>query len=222
MKQWRCTVCGYIHVGDAPPEKCPVCGAGSEYFELIGEAASENNQREIGTPGAGPVAGRNQIQEVLFQVPCGLFIVTTVAGGKNNGMINNTMFQITDQPLQILLGMDKSHLTTEIIAKSGIFAIIFLKPDQLPLVKRFGFQSGRETDKFTGIGWRPGVSGAPILDEAAGFLECEVDAQKTLDAGTHQVFLAKILTGRIEPEAPVLTYQEYRRRKSELWANQNG
>lgn len=222
MKQWRCTVCGYIHVGEAPPKKCPVCGAGPEYFELMGEAASGNNQGETRNPGAGSLANRNQIQEVLFQVPCGLFIVTTAADGKLGGMINNTVFQITDQPQQILLGMDKSHLTTELVAKSGAFAVVFLKPDQLPLVKRFGFQSGREIDKFAGIGWRPGVNGAPILDEAAGYLECEVVSEKIMDAGTHWVFLAKVLTGKIEPEAPVLTYQEYRRRKSELWDKPNG
>jgi flavin reductase (DIM6/NTAB) family NADH-FMN oxidoreductase RutF len=222
MKQWRCKICGYIHVGGTPPEKCPVCGAGPEYFELLDEVVSENNQRETRTSGTAPLAGRNQIQEVLFQIPCGLFIVTTADGGKFNGMINNTVFQITDQPLQILLGMDKSHLTTELIEKSGVFAVIFLKPDQLPLVKRFGFKSGREVDKFAGIGWHPGVSGAPILDEAVGFLECEVRNQTILDAGTHRVFLATVLTAEIEPEAPVLTYQQYRRRKSELWDNPNG
>lgn len=221
MKQWRCKVCGYIHVGEAPPEKCPVCGAGPEYFELMtGEVSG--NQRGTRISEDTPLAGRNQIQEVLFRIPCGLFIVTTVADGKLGGMINNTVFQITDQPLQMLLGMDKLHLTTELIQKSGVFAVIFMKPDQITMVKRFGFQSGREVDKFAGIGWRPGASGAPVLDEAAGYLECKVESRKTMDAGTHWVFLAKVLTGNIEPEAPVLTYQEYRRRKSELWGKTNG
>jgi len=37
MKKWRCTVCGYIHVGETPPEKCPVCGAGKAKFKLVEE-----------------------------------------------------------------------------------------------------------------------------------------------------------------------------------------
>ncbi len=217
MKQWRCTVCGYIHVGDVPPDKCPVCGAGPEYFELMTGVIPGNNSQEIGNMEAGSETGRNQIQEVLFRIPCGLFVVTTLADGKYNGMINNTVFQITDQPLQILLGMDKTHLTTELIQKSGVFAVIFLKTDQLPLVKRFGFKSGRETDKFAGLSWHPGTNGAPIMDEAAGFLECTVQPGKTWDAGTHLVFLARIISSRIKSDIPVLTYQEYRRRKSELW-----
>lgn len=217
MKQWRCRVCGYIHVGEEPPEKCPVCGAGREYFELM-----DDGRRQAGEPETVTQDDRNRIQEVLFQVPCGLFVVSTVADGKYNGMINNTVFQITDQPLQVLLGMDKSHLTTDLITRSGAFAIIFLTPDQLPLVKRFGFKSGREMDKFAGIGWRPGESGVPILDEASGYLECRVEHEKTLDAGTHKVFLAKVQAAKIQPDTPVLTYQEYRRRKSELWEKSNG
>jgi flavin reductase (DIM6/NTAB) family NADH-FMN oxidoreductase RutF len=221
MKQWRCKVCGYIHVGEAPPEKCPVCGAGPEYFELMDVPVSGDPLRSR-TSGDSTVVSREQIQNVLFKVPCGLFIVTAAAEGKNNGMINNTVFQITDQPLQILLGMDKAHLTGELIQKSGAFAVIFMKPDQITFVKRFGFQSGRTVDKFAGIGWHPGTNGAPVPDGAPGYLECEADLAKTLDAGTHWVFLAKVVNAKIEPEVPVLTYQEYRRRKSELWDQTNG
>jgi flavin reductase (DIM6/NTAB) family NADH-FMN oxidoreductase RutF/rubredoxin len=216
MKQWRCTICDYIHVGDAPPEKCPVCGAGPEYFEEISDSPAGSGNNE--TTDSGDLrAVHSRIQEVLFRVPSGIFVVTTVADGKYNGMINNTVFQITDQPLQVLLGMDKSHLTTEMIIKSNVFAVLFLRPDQIQLIKRFGFRSGRETEKFSGIEWHPGITGVPILDDAAGYLECKVQPGKRWDAGTHFIFLAKALSGAIQPEVNWLTYQEYRRRKSELW-----
>ncbi|TCL76516.1 flavin reductase like protein [Hydrogenispora ethanolica] len=99
-----------------------------------------------------------QLQQVLFRVPCGLFVVSAIRDGHPNDMINNTVFQITDSPLQLLLGMDKRHLTTEYIEAGGAFAVHFLPPDGLSLVKRFGFKPGRETAKFDGLAWRPGPS----------------------------------------------------------------
>ncbi len=206
MKRWQCIVCGYVYVGAEPPEKCPVCGAGVDYFkelqEILGVKAFNNHEA---------------LQEVLFQVPCGLFVVTGIHEEKPNGMINNTVFQITDDPLQLLLGMNKSLLTTEYIQKSGVFGIIFLTPEQLHLVKRFGFQSGREIDKFQGLDWYRGVSGAPLLKECSGYIEGRIKPEQTMDAGTHLVFLGEVLAGDFQKEAQVLSYQEYRKRKAELW-----
>ncbi len=220
MKQWRCKICGYIHVGEAPPEKCPVCGAGPESFEEIGNQASSDTY--LSESVSDLAVNRGQIQGALFQIPCGLFVISTSAHGKNNGMINNTVFQITDQPLQILLGMDKSHLTTGLIEKNLSFAVLFLRPDQIQLVKRFGFQSGRETDKFEGITWHAGETGVPILDDCGGYLECRVQPEKIWDAGTHRVFLAEVLSSVFQPGVQLLNYQEYRSRKAELWVAENG
>ncbi len=205
MKQWRCKVCGYIGVGETPPDVCPVCGAGAAAFEEV-----------AGADQAGPEQ-HHQLQQVLFRIPCGLFMVSAEFDGKPNGMINNTVFQITDAPVQLLLGMDKQHLTTELIQKSQSFAVHFLNPDQLELVKRFGFQSGRELDKFIGLDWRPGETGAPLLATAEGYLECRIRADKTIDAGTHLVFLGEVVKAILKEQVPVLTYQEYRQRKQELW-----
>lgn len=213
MKQWRCTVCGYIHSGDRPPEVCPVCGAGPELFELI------NTAQEGTTAGVSVTdpARRVALQQVLFTLPCGIFIVSAIVAGKPNGMVNNTLFQITDEPLQILLGIDKRHLTTEYILQSRSFSVCFIAPDQLHLIKRFGFQSGRENDKFSGVAWHSGQTGVPLLTEAPGYLECQVHAAPPLDAGTHWVFLAQVMAAEYKPEVEILTYQAYRSRKAELW-----
>ncbi len=212
MKKWRCTVCGYIHVGDAPPVECPVCGAGPEFFEEITDQEIKKEQE------AKNQDSRTDLQNVLFKIPCGLFIVSSLKGGKYDGMINNTVFQITDQPLQILLGMDKQHLTTDYILDSKVFAVNFLTADRLDLVKQFGFKSGRETDKFANLSWRIGVSGAPILNALPGYLECRIQPDKTIDAGTHLVFLAEVIDGSIVSDDEILTYGAYRARKKELWS----
>jgi flavin reductase (DIM6/NTAB) family NADH-FMN oxidoreductase RutF len=215
MRQWRCKICGYIFIGEAPPERCPVCGVGPEAFVDIGAA----DPAEV-------TAGRERLQEALFQLDCGLYVVTSLLEGdppRYNGMINNTIFQITDQPLQVLLGMDKQHLTTEYIRVSGVFAVNYLATEQMELVKRFGFHSGRQIDKLAGLAWKPGISGVPLLETAPGYLECRVEADRVLDAGTHLVFLAQVIAARTaESGIPLLGYPEYRRRKHELWTEQNG
>ncbi|HEY8462449.1 MAG TPA: flavin reductase [Bacillota bacterium] len=209
MKKWRCTICDYVFVGTQPPEVCPVCGAGAAYFEPV------TNEAQI-TP-----EDSARLQEVLLALPCGLFVVAsrTADSKRVNGMIGNTVLQLTSTPLQVILGMDKQHWTTELIRESQVFSVMMLKPEQLQLVKRFGFSSGRDLsqDKFSGLAWEKGVTGVPVLKERAGYFECRVVEGKTLDAGTHLLFLATVVAGAIEPQAKVLTYQEYRRRKQELW-----
>jgi flavin reductase (DIM6/NTAB) family NADH-FMN oxidoreductase RutF/rubredoxin len=213
MKKWRCTVCGYIHTGETPPAECPVCGAGADFFEqLVSETVINQS------PDSVVETTHAQMQQALFKLPCGLFVISSLNGSKYNGMINNTVFQITDQPLQILLGMDKRHLTTEFIQESKVFAVNFLNPSQMEWVKRFGFKSGREVDKFTDISCRIGVTGAPILEEAPGFLECKVQNQPAMDGGTHLVFLAEVLSASVTTNTEILSYQKYRERKKELWS----
>ncbi len=214
MKRWRCKVCGYIHTGDVPPSECPVCGAGKEFFE---EIQSEQDVRD---------SSNTYLQKILFNIPCGLFVVSSFSptrNPKNNGMINNTIFQVTDSPFQVVLAMDKRHLTTEYIRESGVFGVTFLAPDQMALIKNFGFKSGREGDKYVGIPWRPGVTGAPLLEEVPGYLECRLVPGQEINAGTHLVFLGEVVAGQWLSDAKVLTYQEYRSRKRELWlGEENG
>lgn len=207
MKKWRCQICGYIYVGERPPDVCPVCGAGPEFFEEL----------EAETAKTGSDAGG--LQEVLFQVPCGLFVVSCFDDDRANGMINNTVFQITDAPLQIVAGMDKRHLTTEMMRQTPIFAVNFLTPHQLHLVKRFGFKSGREGDKFSGVAWHLSENKAPLLDDSPGYLEGRIHPEKTMDAGTHWVFLAEVVAGKKADDAQLLTYEAYRSRKHELWSS---
>jgi flavin reductase (DIM6/NTAB) family NADH-FMN oxidoreductase RutF len=208
MKQWRCKICDYVHTGLNPPDVCPVCGAETEFFKELEEEV------KVAAP-----ATQDNLQKVLLEVPCGLMMVGSKAGERYNGMINNTIFQVTNTPLQVVLGMDKTHLTTDYIKESGVFSVNFLSPDQLGMVRTFGFQSGREVNKFDGveINWYPGVTGAPVLKGTPGYFECKADPGKTMDAGTHLVFLAEVIDGSVRPEAKVLTYQEYRERKQELW-----
>lgn len=84
-------------------------------------------------------------------------------------------------------------------------------------MKHFGFKSGRERDKYGEIGWRQGTTGAPLLEDAPGYIECRLVPGQEIDAGTHLAFLGEVVADQWQAGNMVLTYQEYRSRKRELW-----
>ena len=85
----------------------------------------------------------------LFNIQYGLFVITTCDGGRDNGCISNTIAQVAMQPDRISVALNKGNLTTELIQHSRKFtASIISEAADFELFKHFGFQSGREVDKF--------------------------------------------------------------------------
>lgn len=208
-KRWRCTVCGYIHVGEAPPEVCPVCGVDASFFEPVSDMPEA---LEVKAP---PV---NQGQEIphgikpaLFKISYGLYIVTAVNGGKINGQCANTVFQITSEPAKVAIGINKGNLTHEFIEASGLVAISILGQQAHDLVRGFGYRSGRDADKFAGVAYHTGVTGAPVLDGCVAFLEGKVVDK--LDCGTHTLFLLDIVNGDLQADTEPMTYAYFRATK---------
>jgi flavin reductase (DIM6/NTAB) family NADH-FMN oxidoreductase RutF len=82
-----------------------------------------------------------------------------------------------------------------------------LKRGQLDLARRFGTLSGRDLDKFDGVRWQPGRSGAPILSEALAYFDCELT--DSFPAGDHELVVGRVVGGRIlDPDAEPMTYAE--------------
>lgn len=203
-KKWKCTVCGYIHEGDNPPDQCPVCGVGPEKFELLTLESSgkELDQQE-----------ERNIKSALFKVSYGLFVVSSLSGKKVNGQACNTLFQITSNPYTVAVSINKSNLTNEYIRESGVFTASILGQNAHNLVRRFGYRSGRELDKFQGIEYVKNLTGAPILKDCLGHLECRVMPKKTLDIVTHNLFIGEVLSGKVLVDEDPMTYEYYRRTK---------
>lgn len=157
-----------------------------------------------------------KLNEALFQVTHGLYILTAVDGGRLNGQCLDSLMQVTNMPPRIAIGTGKLSLTHEMIAKTGVFvanAIDREDPGWYEKVKHFGFQSGRKVDKFADppFPYEVGELGAPILAQAKAFYECRVDPKMTVDLKSHTLFIALVeRAGTREPGMP-LTYNEYRR-----------
>ena len=147
--------------------------------------------------------------KALNKLGYGLYVVTSRKVDKLNGQIANTVFQITSEPATVAVSINKKNLTWEYIKESGVLAVSVLCQDTpLSFIGQFGFKSGRETDKLSGVNYKIGQIGAPIvLDNTTSYLEARVT--KEMDVGTHTIFVGEIVDGEILNEKPCMTYEYY-------------
>ena len=148
--------------------------------------------------------------KVMYSLSYGLFVLTARRDGKDNGCIINTAIQVTAKPNRIVIAVSKDNYTHDMVKETERFALSVLSEKaDFELFKRFGYQSGRDVDKFAGFGAT--VRGADgILHLTSGtsaWLSCEVVS--ATDLGSHTLFLADVLDGEILSDVPSVTYAYY-------------
>jgi len=149
--------------------------------------------------------------EAYFKVTYGLYIVSSAADGKLNGYISNTVFQVTAEPARFAVACSKENFTCDMIARSRVFSISVLqKETRADIIGKFGYRSGKDTDKYSGIKFICGKTGAPILmEETVAWFDCEVI--QSIDTGTHILFIGNVVDADLlYPEREALTYTYYR------------
>ena len=114
--------------------------------------------------------------KALFQLSYGLYVVSAKYDKKMNGCIINTVTQVTDNPKQIVVAINKDNLTCELIQKSGTLSVSVLSETApFSLFQHFGFQSGRNTDKFIDYPFAMTKQELPYLKEhTTAFLDCKI------------------------------------------------
>lgn len=154
------------------------------------------------------------INQALFQITHGLYILTSRMGERLNGQCLDALMQVTNMPPRIAIGIGKRSLTHEMIAESGIFvAGAICREDKgcFDLVKHFGFQTGRKVDKFASQPYEMGELGVPIIPGSKAFWECRVQREMTCDLKTHTLFVAEVVRAGTREAGEPLTYNEYRK-----------
>jgi len=146
---------------------------------------------------------------VLHNISYGMFVISSNKGKLFNGQIANTVFQITSEPVTIAVSINKNNLTHEFIDDASRFCVSILKEDTpLGFIGKFGFKSGRDTDKFKDTKFKLLDSGCPaVLENALGYLEAKVINK--FDCLTHTLFLAEVTHSELLTEAKPLTYEYY-------------
>ena len=147
--------------------------------------------------------------KALYKLSYGVYVVTSKKDNRINGQIANTVFQVTPEPPTVAVSINKNNLTHEFIKESRVFAVSILCEDTpLTFIGRFGFKSGRDTDKFEGINHKIGETGVPIvLDNAVSYLEARVT--KEMDVGTHTIFVGEVVNADVISDEVCMTYNYY-------------
>lgn len=149
-------------------------------------------------------------QKIFNRISCGLYILTASLNGKDSGCIINTLMQTAFDPVSVSICVNKANYTCELIQKSKKFTVSLLNTDTaFDTIKHFGFQSGRDTDKFAGFrGCIRTLNGTYAVTQGTNSYICASVTQQ-IDLGSHIMFIGTPSDGVILNDVPSLTYSYY-------------
>ena len=147
--------------------------------------------------------------KAVYNISYGLYVLTAKTE-KHNGCITNTLCQVTTNPNRVTVTVNKQNFTTNQILQTKKFNVSILDDStNLELIKRFGFVSGKDTDKFDGfLDWAVAENGISyITSNTNSYITCSVIEEK--DLGTHIQFLADVTGDYVLGSRPSITYAYY-------------
>ena len=148
----------------------------------------------------------------LFKIGYGLYVLTANEQGKDNGCIVNTVMQITSEPLQVAVCVNKNNYTCGMIQHTRKFNISVLTEEtEFDVFKNFGYQSGQNTDKFTNFidVKRTNNEVLYITKNTNAYFSAWV--QQEIDLGTHIMFIAQLVEAEVLSDKPTVTYDFYQK-----------
>ena len=148
--------------------------------------------------------------KAIYKLTYGLFVLSAFTKGKHNGCIINTAAQVTSTPNRISIAVNKANLTHDMIAETGVFNISVISEDAtFNLFQRFGFQSGRDVDKFEGmVGFAKAANGINYVTKGTNaYISAKVET--TVDLGTHTMFIAEVTDMEVLSDVSSVTYSYY-------------
>ena len=171
---------------------------------LAGELSKEYLAQQDAT------ADKNDLT-ALFNIGYGLYVVTTNDGARDNGLIVNTVSQVTNTPNRIAVTINKQNYSFHTIQKTGVLNVNCLDVSApFSVFQRFGFQSGRTADKFEGLEILRSDNGLAFLPRYINsFMSLKVEDYVDLD--THGMFICTVTEARVMSDADTMTYTYYQK-----------
>lgn len=138
----------------------------------------------------------DKIKKALEAFTYGVYIVSAKRGKEINALAAGMGMQISFSPPLVLVGIGKTRYTHDMIEEGKVFAVSVLAEGQQELGRHFGSRSGRDVDKFADVPHRTARTGAPILEECAAWLDCELVGSHA--AGDHTIFVGKVVEAWVD------------------------
>ncbi|MDY4489376.1 MAG: flavin reductase [Candidatus Faecousia sp.] len=153
-------------------------------------------------------ANKNDLT-ALFNIGYGLYVVTSNDGAKDNGLIVNTVSQVTNTPNRVAVTINKQNYSHHVIKQSGVMNVNCLDVSApFSVFQNFGFQSGRTADKFAGIEELRSDNGLRFLPRYINsFMSLKVESY--VDLGTHGMFICSVTEARVMGSRETMSYTFY-------------
>ena len=147
--------------------------------------------------------------KALFKIGYGLYVVTSKDGDKDNGLIVNTVSQLTDSPLRVAVNINKLNYSHDIIKKTGVLNVNCLNIEApFSVFQEYGFVSGRDKNKFEGKEIVRSSNGVAVLTKYVNsVISLKVD--QYVDLGTHGMFICSVTESKVINNVETMTYNYY-------------
>ena len=154
------------------------------------------------------LANKNDLT-ALFRIGYGLYVVTSNDGKKDNGLIINTVIQLTDTPNRVAVNINKANYSHHVIKQTGMLNVNCLSTEApFSVFQQFGFQTGRSVDKFAGQTVHRSDNRLVFLDKYINaFMSLKVEDY--VDLGTHGMFICSVTEARVMSNQETMTYTYY-------------
>ncbi len=186
-----------VHIRSALSEE-----SSAQLDALAGELSEEYVARRSDT------ANKNDLK-ALFNIGYGLYVVTSNDGQKDNGLIVNTVTQVTNTPNRIAVTINKDNYSHHVIKQTGIMNVNCLSTDApFSVFENYGFRSGRNADKFKDVAEMRSDNGLRFLPQYINsFMSLKVE--QYIDMGTHGMFVCSVTEARVISKTETMTYTYY-------------
>lgn len=162
-------------------------------------------------PGVGQDEYDRLRRRVLWRMPSGLYLLGSADGDRRNLMTHNWVVQVSIVPKLVAISVRNDALTRQLVAGGRVFSLSFLKREDRALVRAFTKPAteGPGPGELGGVVVRPGSTGAPVLAQAAAWLECEV--RQEVPVGDHTMFIGEVVDcSAPDEESPILRMEDTR------------
>ena len=149
-------------------------------------------------------------KKAMYKLSYGLFVLTAREGEQDNGCIINTAIQAASTPNQVSICVNKANYTHDMIMRTGEFTVsVISQKATFELFRRFGFQSGRDNDKFVGYSqYARGENGLLYITEGTN-VYISVKVAQSVDLGSHTMFVGEVTDMEVLSGEPSVTYEYY-------------